>query len=404
MFFMSGFLSRKKFFRINQVVMLLESDYLQKIILEGKDIRMNLKKILLGLAVSAAVVGMVGCGKEKASSTYDEKITLGKYKGIEVEKTSTEPTDEEIEAQVKEYLHSLEDKDIKKVKDGDNVNIDFEGKIDGKKFDNGSAEKYNLVIGSNSFIDNFEEQLIGKKVGKKYDIKVTFPKEYPADEKLAGKKAVFTVKINYVSPRKLTDKIVKNDKNNEYKTADEYRAYVEEQLIDQLESSAENTMKSTILTTLVENCKYKDLKKDVQKEVENSKSQIKKQYNMTVEEYAKQMGSDEKTLLKQIEESSETYVKQSLALLAVAEKEDIKLSDKEFNSKVQKQIDEYASANYPINKEEFYDQFGGKAEAKKYYLQLKVLDFLVDKAKVKKAEPSAEPTAKEEESKKDDKK
>ena len=365
---------------------------------------MNLKKILVGIMVSAAVVGMVGCGKKETSNTYKNKVTLGKYKGIEVEKMSTDPTDEEIESQVTEYLHSLEDKGIKKVKKGDNVNIDFEGKINGKAFDNGSAEKYNLVIGSNCFIDGFEEQLIGKKVGKKYDIKVTFPKDYQ-EESLQGKKAVFTVKINYVSPRKLTDKIVKKDKSNEYDTAKDYRAYVEEQLIEQLETNAENSMKSTILTAVVNNCKYKNIKEDVKKEVENSKAQIKKQYNITVKEYAKQMGSDEKTLLKQIEDSSETYVKQSLALLAVAKKEDIKLSDKEFNSKVQKQLDEYKSANYTITKEDFYEQFGGKAAAKEYYLQLKVLDYLVDQAKVTKAKPSAEPTKEAtKETKKSDKK
>lgn len=377
---------------------------MRKKILEGKDNRMNLKKILVGVMISAAVVGIVGCGKKESSNTYKNKVTLGKYKGIEVEKMSTEPTEDEIESQITEYLHSLEDKGIKKVEKGDNVNIDFEGKINGKAFDNGSAKKYNLVIGSNSFIDGFEEQLIGKKVGKKYDIKVTFPKDYQ-EESLKGKKAVFTVKINYISPRKLTDKVVKKDKSNEYDTAKEYKAYVEEQLIEQLETNAENSMKSTILTTVVKNCKFKNLKDDIAKEVKNSKAQIKKQYKITVAEYAKQMGSDEKTLLKQIEESSETYVKQSLALLAVASKENIKISDKEFNSKVQKQLDEYKSANYTISKEDFYEQFGGKAAAKEYYLQLKVLDYLVDQAKVVKAKPSAEPTkeATKKESKKSDK-
>lgn len=377
---------------------------MRKKILEGKDYRMNLKKILVGVMVSAAVVGMVGCGKKESSNTYKNKVTLGKYKGIEVEKMSTDPSDDEIESQITEYLHSLEDKGIKKVKKGDNVNIDFEGKINGKAFDNGSAEKYNLVIGSNSFIDGFEEQLIGKKVGKKYDIKVTFPKDYQ-EESLKGKKAVFTVKINYVSPRKLTDKIVKNDKSNEYETVEDYRAYVEEELIEQLETNAENSMKSTILTTVVKNCKYKNLKEDIAKEVKNSKAQIKKQYNISVAEYAKQMGSDEKTLLKQIEDSSENYVKQSLALLAIASKEDIKLSDKEFNSKVQKQLDEYKSANYTISKEDFYEQFGGKAATKEYYLQLKVLDYLVDQAKVTKPQPSVKPTkeAAKKESKKSDK-
>lgn len=368
---------------------------------------MNLKKILLGIVVSAAVVGMVGCGKDKESNKYKDKdkVTLGKYKGIEVEKPSTVPTDEEIESQITEYLHSLEDKGIKKVKKGDNVNIDFVGKIDGKEFDNGSAEAYNLVIGSNSFIDGFEEQLIDKKVGKKYDIKVTFPKEYPADESLAGKKAVFTVTINYVSPRKLTDKLVKNDKTNECETVKEYKAYVKGQLTEQLESSAENSVQSSILTAVVDNAKFGTLKEDVAKEVKNSKAQIKKRFNVSVAEYAEQMGTDEETLLKQLEESAETYVKQSLTLLAIAAKEDITLTDKEFNSKVQKQLDEYKNANVEVTKDEFYDQFGGKDACKEYYLQVKILDFLVDKAKIKEAvEETEEPTKEAAKDSKDSKK
>ena len=362
---------------------------------------MNLKKIVLGTLITVALVGMVGCKKEKEKDEYASKITIGKYKGLEVEKMSTEPTEDDIDSQIQSYLYTLKDESIKKVKDGDNVNIDFEGKIDGETFDGGSSEGYDLLIGSGSFIDDFEEQLIDKKVGKEYDIKVTFPKEYSAKD-LAGKDAVFTVKINYVSPRKLTDKLVKKDETNEYDTVEQYRTYVEEQLIEQLESTAESSIKSSLLAQVVENSRYNDknIKEDINKEVSNSKKQIKEQYNMTVKEYAENIGTDEETLMAQIKESAESYVKQSLALLVIAQKEDITISDKEFNAEVQKELDAYASSNYSYTKEDFYKQFGGKAETKQYYLQLKVVDFLVDKAKV----VDAKETEDKEEKKSEDKK
>ena len=231
---------------------------------------MKLKKFVLGAVFALALVGMMGCNKDKEKDEYASKITIGKYKGIEVEKMSTQPTKDDIESQIKSYLYTLKDEKIKKVKDGDNVNIDFEGKIDGEAFDGGSSEGYDLLIGSNSFIDDFEEQLIDKKVGKEYDIKVTFPKDYAASEELQGKDAVFTVKINYVSPRKLTDKIVKKDESNECKTVEEYETYVEEQLIEQLETTAESSIKSTILTKIVENARYNDknIKEDIDRGIQ----------------------------------------------------------------------------------------------------------------------------------------
>jgi trigger factor len=342
------------------MAMLCRAMRYNKNILEGKGCGMKLKKVILGAFFALALVGMMGCNKEKKEDKYASKVTVGKYKGIEVEKMSTKPSKDDIEGQIKSYLYTLEDEKIKEVKDGDNVNIDFEGKIDGEAFDGGSSEGYDLLIGSNSFIDDFEEQLIGKKVGKTYDVKVTFPDDYAASKDLQGKDAVFEVKINYVSPRKLTDKLVKKDKSNECETVEEYETYIEEQLIEQLETTAESSIKSTILTKIVENSRYneKNIKEDIAKEVKNSQKQIKEQYNMTVKQYAENIGTDEETLMGQIEESAKSYVKQSLALLVIAEKEDITLSDKEFNSKVQKEIDAYANSNYSFSKEDFYKQFG----------------------------------------------
>lgn len=354
---------------------------------------MNLKKIAYGMILATAVVAMAGCGKDKSNKDGAlAKVTLGDYKGIEVEKTSTEPTEEAIKEQINQYLQTQ--KSGKKiVKKGDIVNIDYVGKINGKKFDGGEATGFNLEIGSKSFIDTFEEQLIGKSVGKKYKVKVTFPKDYHQKD-YQGKKAEFDVKINYICADKLTDNMVKADKSLNCDNVKEYKAYVKKQLKEQLESTAENTMKTQVLETAVKNAKFDDLTDDINKDVEKTIKQLKDTYNLTLEQYAQQMGTDEKTVRKQIEDSSKSYVQQGLVLLAIAEKENITLKDDEFDSKVQKTIDEYAANGNKITKDELYEQTGGKEETRKYFLQLEALDFLVKQAKIVEPKETAKDTEK----------
>ena len=342
---------------------------------------MNLKKILFGTCLAAMCVAMVGCGKKngKDDSSYLSKVTLGKYKGVEVEKVSAEPTDENIQEQIDEYLQTIKSAD-KKVDKGDTVNINYVGTINGKEFEGGSYEGYNLKIGSKKFIEGFEEQLIGKLVGKTCKVNVTFPKDYTED--LAGKKAVFTVKINHICANKLTDAIVKADDSNDFKTAKEYRENVITELEEQLADNADSTIKSSILTKVIEDSKYKNIDKDVNKKLDESINDIKTYYNISIDEYAKQMGADVETVKSQLKASAENIVKQTVTLMAIAEKEKITLSDKEFDSQVQKTLDEYKGNGYDITKDELYEQIGGKDEARDYFLQLKVLDWLADKAKL----------------------
>lgn len=341
---------------------------------------MNLKKIALGTCLVLACVGMVGCKKSKVDkNSYLSKVELGKYKGVEVEKVSTEPTKDAIQDEINTYLQTIKSSK-KKVEKGDTVNIDYVGTINGEEFEGGSYDGYNLEIGSGNFVKGFEEQLIGKLVGKKYKVKVTFPKDYAQD--VAGKKAVFDVKINYISAKKLTDDIVKNDKSNDFKTVKEYKDSVIAKLEEDLEKSADNTIKTAIVKAIVDKSKFKNIDADINKELESSIEQIKTYYNFTLEEYASKMGSDVDTVKKQLKAAAENYVKQTTVLMAIAEKENITLSDKEFSSKVQKTVDESKSQGYEVTKEELFKQLGGKEEAKKYFLQKDVLDWLTSKAKL----------------------
>ncbi len=161
-----------------------------------------MKKIICLLLVALLCLTLVGCGKDKREMfnvKLEDHVTLSDYKSMEVDKTSKD---------FKSYYDSIYENFIAnagayaqikegKVKDGDTVNIDYEGKKDGKAFDGGTAKGQNLVIGSKSFIDGFESGLIGKEIGKTVDLNLTFPKDY-SEKTLAGQKVVFTVKINYV--------------------------------------------------------------------------------------------------------------------------------------------------------------------------------------------------------------
>ena len=175
-------------------------------------------------------------GKEliyTATVAVKPEVTLGEYKGIEVEKASAEVTDEDIEAELKKVqeqnsrLITVEDR---AVEDGDQTVIDFEGSVDGTPFEGGKGEDYPLTIGSHSFIDTFEEQLIGKNIGEECEVHVTFPEEYHAKE-LAGKPAVFKVTVKEIKRKELPEL---NDEFagevSEFETLEEYKNDVKSKL------------------------------------------------------------------------------------------------------------------------------------------------------------------------------
>ena len=162
-----------------------------------------------------------------ATVALKPEVTLGEYKGIEVEKKEVEVTDEEVEAEINKVRESnarMLDIDDRATQDGDTVLIDFDGYVDGKQFEGGKADDYSLVLGSHSFIDNFEEQLVGKNIGDDVEVNVTFPENYQAAE-LAGKPATFKVTVKEIKSKELpelNDELVQDI--SEFKTVDEYKA------------------------------------------------------------------------------------------------------------------------------------------------------------------------------------
>ena len=173
----------------------------------------------------------------EATVVVEPEVQLGDYKGLEIEKQSSELTDEEVQESIDHQLGHLAEMVVKEdgaVEDGDTVNIDFDGYVDGEQFEGGQADGYDLEIGSGSFIPGFEEQLVGVKAGEEKDVNVTFPEEYHAEE-LAGKEATFKTKVNEIKFKdvpELTDEIA-NELDAEANTVDEYKENLRKRLAEQ---------------------------------------------------------------------------------------------------------------------------------------------------------------------------
>jgi trigger factor len=186
------------------------------------------------------------------------EVTLGKYKGIKTEKIDTSVTDEEVEAElgkVREQNSRLIPVEDRAVQDGDSVVIDFEGFVDGVPFDGGKAENHSLKIGSHSFIDTFEDQIIGHVLGDEFDVNVTFPEEYHAEE-LKGKPAVFKVKVNEIKVTELPeldDELAAEV--SEFDTLEEYKADMKAKMQEKKEADAKAKKEDQVIEKIIEDAK-----------------------------------------------------------------------------------------------------------------------------------------------------
>ncbi len=300
--------------------------------------------------VAAAMVvtmGLTGCQASKGLETEEIKIT--QYNGIEVSEVekAAEVTEEEIESAINDTLTAnatiTEVKD-REVKSGDTVNIDFEGKMDGEKFDGGSGEGYDLKIGSGTFIDGFEDSVIGHEIGDKYDWNGSFPKDYT--EELAGKDVTFTITVNSISVQEipeLTDEFVQTV-SEESKTVDEYREEVKKNLEETAQSEYENNLINEIWTVVLENTEVLKYPED---EVEEMKNNVIEYYKSYAEAYGteyetlieEQMGQTVEEFETQIEEYAKASISQEMAIEAIADKEKIKMDDATY----EKELEEIAT-------------------------------------------------------------
>lgn len=302
---------------------------------------------LMLIACLTLVFGLTGCGSNPYSS-YDlsEYVKTANYKGLEMEKIEESVSDEEVDAQVETNVENT--KTTEKVKTGkvaknNKVNIDYEGKIDGKTFDGGSATGTDLTIGSGQFIDGFEDGLIGKAVGSTQTLNLKFPDDYSSED-LAGKDVVFTVKINYISKDVIP---TYNDawvaENSDVKTTAEYEKQVKQQLLEDKEAQAKSNTISSLWTEVVDNSEVIKYPEDeVNAYIEIIEKQVQAQadmYGMDLKDFREQLGFEtEEEYNQETKKAAEEAVKEMLVMYDIAEKEEIS-STKEDEDALRKEIE-----------------------------------------------------------------
>lgn len=326
----------------------------------------NKKKVVA--AALCVVMLLVGCGG-KGSTDYSKYVTLGQYKGIEITAVP-DPTKEEVET-------ALTSRFREEVQLGDTVNIDYAGTLDGVAFNGGTANGQELAIGSHSFIDGFEDGLIGVKIGETVDLNLRFPDPYEKNPDLAGKEVVFTVTVNgingIVGPE-LTDEVVAA--NTSYENIAAYRESVREEL----QTEADSKKLSSIWEIIQANTKISGYPKE---EVEAYANEMKSYYETMATLY---YGMDLKTFLSTISITEEEFNKEcqtygqqqtardmTLAMIAKAEK--ITVSEEEFNEEV-----DHAANQSGQDRETWIKNYGGEESVRKSILYNKVLDFLLEQA------------------------
>ena len=275
------------------------------------------------------------------------EVTLGEYKGVEVQKTKSEVTEEDIETEIKRAreknsrLITVEDRGIE---DGDQVTIDFDGSVDGKRFEGGKAEDYPLTIGSHTFIDNFEEQLIGKTTGEECEVNVTFPTEYHAAD-LAGKPATFKVTVKEIKVKELPEL---NDEFasevSEFDTLDEYKKDVEKKLVEKKEIEANSKNEDAVVAKVVENATMEIPDKMIDAQAENMVQDMARRMQsqgLSLDMYLKYTGMTVEQMKEQARPDAEKRIRTRLVLEAVAQAENIQISDEKVDEEVAKMAEAY---------------------------------------------------------------
>lgn len=319
----------------------------------------------------------------EATVTVEPEVKLGDYKGLEIEKQETELSDDELQEAIDHSLGYLAEMVVKEdgvVENGDTVNIDFSGSVDGEEFEGGQAEGYDLEIGSGSFIPGFEEQLEGMKVDEEKDVVVTFPEEYHAEE-LAGKEATFKTKVNEIKFKEvpeLTDEIA-NELDAEANTVDEYKENLRKRLVEQKATDAENVEKEEAITKATDNTTIDIPEAMVNTELDRMVSEFAQriqQQGLDLQTYFQISGQDESQLREQMKDDAEQRVKTNLTLTAIAEAEKIEATDEDIDKELEKM-----SKQFNISVEDIKNTLGNTDIIKNDVRIQKVIDLLRDNAK-----------------------
>ena len=275
------------------------------------------------------------------------EVTLGEYLGVEIEKTDAKVTADDVKAElekVREQNARLVDVTSRGVKDKDQAVIDFEGFVDGVPFEGGKGTDYPLTIGSHSFIDNFEEQLIGAKIGKEVEVNVTFPENYQAAE-LAGKPATFKVTVKAIKVKelpKLDDDFAKDV--SEFDTLADYKADIKKNLTEKKKEEAKREKEAKAVAKAVENASMDIPEGMIKLQVNNMVNEFAQRLQMqglSIDQYIQYMGSIHQLLMGSLKPEAVTRIKNSLVLEAVVKAENITATEDDFEEEVKRMADMY---------------------------------------------------------------
>lgn len=340
--------------------------------------------------VSRPEVAVEQIGKDKpfiytALVAVKPEVTLGEYKGIEVEKADAAVTPEDVEAELKKVqeqnarLLTVEDRPVA---DGDQTVIDFEGYVDGKTFEGGSAENFDLTIGSHAFIDTFEEQLIGKNIGEECEVNVTFPTEYHAAD-LAGKPATFKVTVKEIKVKELPaldDEFAAEV--SEFDTLDEYKKDIEAKISERKQKAAASENENRVVDKVVKGAAMEIPDKMADAQIDNMVQEMARNMQsqgLSMDLYLKYTGMTADQLREQMRPQALKRIQTRLVLEAVVKAEDIQVSDERLDEEIAKMAESY---QMEADKLKSYMTDNDKKQMKDDIAVQEAVDFLVAEAKL----------------------
>ena len=340
--------------------------------------------------VSRPEVAVEQIGKDKpfiytALVAVRPEVILGEYKGIEVEKADASVTAEDVEAELKKVqeqnarLLNVEDRPVA---DGDKTVIDFEGFVDGKPFDGGKAEDYDLTIGSHSFIDTFEEQLIGRNIGEEGEVNVTFPEEYHAPE-LAGKPATFKVTVKEIKVKELPaldDEFA--GEVSEFETMDEYKKDIEAKILERKQKEAATENENRVVDKVAANASLEIPDKMVESQIDNMVQDTARRMQgqgLSMDMYMKYTGMTMDSMRDQMRPQALKRIQTRLVLEEVVKAENIQVPDERLDEEIAKMAAAYQMESDKL-KEYMSDR--DKEQMKEDLAVQEAVDFLVAEAKL----------------------
>lgn len=353
--------------------------------------------------VSSPTIDVVQIEKGKpfiftAEVALKPEVTLGKYKGVKVEKTEVTVTEEEIAAQIeKERENSARTITVtdRAVKDGDITTLDFEGFVDGVPFEGGKGGDYPLTIGSGSFIPGFEEQLIGAEIGKETEVNVTFPADYHSAD-LTGKAAVFKCTVKEIKEKELPE--LDDEFASEVSTFDtlaEYKEDVKKTLEQQKADAAKSAKEEAVIGAVIEDAKMEipdAMVETEQRQMVDEFAQRMQMQGLTMEQYMQFTGTNPQMLLEQAKPQALKRIQSRLVLEAVAKEENLAADDAEYEAEIKDMAEKYQME--PDKIQEMLGERGSRQVREDLAIR-KAVDFLVEHAKEEKAAKAKEKKADE---------